>query len=82
MREYVDADLKMLEHLIGWNHQRGRSIEVEIKKQQLWVVSFLGRSEQEPPSLIAQFSGESEEVLDRWAKSIIWRYEKRKQQRS
>lgn len=79
MRDYLDADLNMLEHLIDWNDQRGRNIHIEVKKvHHSWVVSFIGSADEGTQSLIAQFTGESEDVLDRWAKSIIRRYERRK----
>ncbi|RXT15316.1 hypothetical protein [Ammoniphilus sp. CFH 90114] len=80
MRDYLKADLDMLEHLLDWNDKRGRQLEIEVRKQrQQCIVTFYGSCEDESPSLIAQFTGESEEVLDRWAKSIVRRYERRKQ---
>ncbi len=79
MRDYLDADLNMLEHLIEWNDKRGRNIHIEVKKVHHYcVVSFIGCAEEGNQSHIAQFTGESEDVLDRWAKSIIRRYERRK----
>lgn len=81
MRDYLKADLAMLEHLLDWNDKRGRNLDIEIRKtRQHWVVSFYGSAELENSSLIAQFTGDSEEVLDRWARSIIRRYQRRKLQ--
>ncbi|MEW9667848.1 hypothetical protein [Ammoniphilus sp. 3BR4] len=80
MRDYLKADLAMLEHLLDWNDKRGRKLDIEVRKvRQQWIVSFYGSAEQENSSLIAQFTGDSDQVLNRWAKSIVRRYERRKQ---
>jgi hypothetical protein len=79
MKDYLDADLNLLETLLDWNKKRGFEINIEVhRSKQQWAVSFYGCKGKENQSLIAQFTGESEAILNRWAKSVVWRYERRR----
>lgn len=78
MKDYLDADLNLLETLLDWNKKRGFEIKIDVRPlKQQWSVTFYGSRGEENQSSIAQFTGESESILNRWAKSVIWRYERR-----